>query len=67
MRVKINGEKKDVPDQLSLEALIRLLDLTPERLALELNRRVVRRSEWSETLLAEDDSIEIVHFVGGGG
>lgn len=66
MRVNVNGEKREVPDSATLEALIRLLDLTPERLAVELNRRVVRRAEWPETELAEDDSVEIVHFVGGG-
>ena len=36
------------------------------RIAIELNREVVRRSEWGSTMLKDEDRIEIVHFVGGG-
>jgi thiamine biosynthesis protein ThiS len=46
--------------------LIEELDLPPARIAVELNRDVVRRSDWSTTELRDDDRIEIVHFVGGG-
>ena len=40
--------------------------MAPERVAIELNHRVVRRSEWASTTLEDGDRIEIVHFVGGG-
>jgi thiamine biosynthesis protein ThiS len=40
--------------------------LPATRIAVELNREVVRRSDWSGTILHEDDRVEIVHFVGGG-
>ena len=66
MRLTINGEAREVPDNLTLEALIHQLELVPERLAIERNREVVRRSDWPQTPLAEDDRIEIIHFVGGG-
>ncbi|MEP6921203.1 MAG: sulfur carrier protein ThiS [bacterium] len=66
MWVQINGEKREVAEGLPLDSLIKTLNLTPERIATELNHRVVRRSEWSATVLREDDRIEIVHFVGGG-
>lgn len=46
--------------------LIGFLGLKPERLAIEVNHRIIRRSEWSSTALAEGDKVEIVHFVGGG-
>ncbi len=42
------------------------LSLSPERVAIELNKQVVRRNQWPETMLADGDRIEIVHFVGGG-
>ena len=66
MRISVNGELRDVPAGLSLQELIAMLTLPAERLAIELNRNVVRRIDWIETMLAEDDRVEIVHFVGGG-
>jgi len=66
LRVYINGETRDVTGTLSLAELITQLDLPAARVAVELNREVVRRSEWVSTVLHEDDRIEIVHFVGGG-
>ena len=67
MRIEINGEARDVPENLTLETLLAHLDLNaPERIAIEHNRRVVRRAEWAQTKIEEGDRIEIVHFVGGG-
>lgn len=66
MLVYINGESKEMPESSSLSELISLLDLPAARIAVELNREVVRRNQWDETVLHEDDRIEIVHFVGGG-
>ena len=66
MRVQVNGEIRELPDELTLDALVRQLALVPERLAIELNREVVRRARWAETLIRDGDQIEIVHFVGGG-
>ncbi|HEV2762326.1 MAG TPA: sulfur carrier protein ThiS [Pyrinomonadaceae bacterium] len=67
MRVQLNGETKDVAEGLSLEELVAQLNLAPERLAVELNREVVRRADWPRVKLSEGDRVEIVHFVGGGG
>jgi sulfur carrier protein len=64
--VEVNGESRDVPDSLTLTEFIEHLALAPERLAIELNRQVVRRTLWPQTILKEGDRIEIVHFVGGG-
>lgn len=66
VRIEINGEGREVDEGATVAALVRLLGLAPERLAVELNREVVRRSRWEETALGEGDKIEIVHFVGGG-
>jgi thiamine biosynthesis protein ThiS len=66
LRVYINGESRDVQGTPSLAELISQLDLPAARIAVELNREVVRRSEWSGVMLRDDDRIEIVHFVGGG-
>ena len=67
MQVQINGEAREVADELKLSELVSELALAPERVAIELNQKVVRRNHWPETLLADGDRLEIVHFVGGGG
>ena len=66
LQITVNDKPYDVPDDLSLQELIGFLMLPAERLAIELNRNVVRRGEWPRTELHEDDRVEIVHFVGGG-
>ena len=66
MRIKLNGETKDVDDGTTLLSLVEQLSLAPERLAVELNQEVVRRAEWPEVKLSDGDRVEVVHFVGGG-
>jgi sulfur carrier protein len=66
MLVQINGEKKDLQDGLSLERLLEELGIRPGRVVVELNRDIVARDAHAATLLKEGDTVEIVHFVGGG-
>ena len=66
MRVELNGESKELVEGATLLSLIEQLSLAPERVAVELNRDVVRRADWPATELSEGDRVEIVHFVGGG-
>jgi len=66
LRVYVNGESRELAGPTSLAELITQLDLQPTRVAVELNRAVVRRGDWSTTMLRDEDRIEIVHFVGGG-
>jgi thiamine biosynthesis protein ThiS len=66
LRVYVNGDIQELGDGLFLLELISLLELPSARIAVELNREVVRRKDWSVTVLKEEDRIEIVHFVGGG-
>ncbi len=66
LRVYVNGEPRELNQPLTLAELVTELDLPPARIAIELNRAVVRRNDWSATTLNDDDRIEIVHFVGGG-
>jgi len=65
MKVFVNGELREVEIS-TLAELITELDLPVARIAVELNREVVRRSDWGSTMLKDEDRIEIVHFVGGG-
>jgi thiamine biosynthesis protein ThiS len=66
LRVYVNGESRELSGQISLAELITQLELPAARIAVELNRAVVRRNDWSTTVLQDEDRIEIVHFVGGG-
>ncbi|MBA2732121.1 MAG: sulfur carrier protein ThiS [Acidobacteria bacterium] len=66
MLVLINGESRDVADSITLVELVNHLALAHERLAIELNQKVVRRADWQQTIIHEGDRVEIVHFVGGG-
>ena len=51
---------------MSLSHLLKELGLNPQGVVLELNRRIVGRGQYDLTLLSNEDSLEIVHFVGGG-
>lgn len=66
VRVIVNGEEREIAEGLTLNRLLEELELAPERIAVELNRKVIRRADWPQTVLREGDRIEIVHFVGGG-
>jgi sulfur carrier protein len=64
--ITINGETRDVPPEINLDHLLELFSLPRQRVAIELNNGVVRRSDWPQTLVRDGDKIEVVHFVGGG-
>lgn len=66
MQITVNGEAKDVAQDLTVRGLIELLGLTDGPVAVERNREIVPRAEHLTTQLAERDTIEIVHLVGGG-
>jgi sulfur carrier protein len=65
MQVTINGQDREVPEGATILALIHLHKLTPDKVAVELNRRLVRAIAY-DTPLKPGDVVEIVSFVGGG-
>ena len=66
MQIIVNGEERAVDDSITLLILVQQLGLKPERVAVELNRKIVSRDRWPDTMLQNGDRLEIVHFVGGG-
>ena len=66
MKVLINGETREIAKQVNLLELLREFSLPSERVAIELNKQVVRKKDWESILINDADNIEIVHFVGGG-
>jgi thiamine biosynthesis protein ThiS len=65
-QVTVNGEHRNFPARTTLLEVVRALDLEPERVAVELNRAIVKRALWSDTTVENGAEIEIVQFVGGG-
>ena len=57
MLVIINGEERNIEDGLKVSDLVPLLELKAERLAIEVNRKIIRRAAWQLTPLAEGDKI----------
>lgn len=66
MEVTVNGERRHVPDGLTVRGLVEHLGLTEGPVAVEVNLAVVPRALHAEHVVAAGDVIEIVHFVGGG-
>lgn len=66
MMVKINGDSREVPDGLTVTALLAFLEMRNDRVAIEHNLNILPRALWNETQVRPNDNFEIVHFVGGG-
>jgi sulfur carrier protein len=66
MIVKINGDPREVPDGLTVTALLAVLEMRNDRVAIEHNLNILPRALWNETQVQPNDNFEIVHFVGGG-
>jgi sulfur carrier protein len=66
MHIQLNGTDRVIPDAMTMSGLIDHLGLSGRRLAVEVNRELVPRSQFAEHPLQEGDSVEIIHAVGGG-
>jgi thiamine biosynthesis protein ThiS len=67
MFLVINGEDHhDLPEPLTVLALIAHLALPEKKIAIERNREIVSKSTFKTTELSEGDRLEIIHFIGGG-
>lgn len=66
MRIEVNGKGREVESGRTVRGLLRELGLDPRVVVVERNGEIVRRETLGEVALREGDSVEIVHFVGGG-
>jgi thiamine biosynthesis protein ThiS len=64
--IVLNGESRKIDNGVSLDRLLDLFSLPRQRVAVELNRSVVRRGDWPDTNVGDGDIIEVIHLVGGG-
>jgi sulfur carrier protein len=66
IEVMVNGEHAVIPSGKTVIDLLRILGVRPDRVAVELNRRIVHQRDWDKTSVEPGAQIEIVEFVGGG-
>ena len=66
IEITVNGEPQTTPQGQTILGLLQQLELDPARVAIELDRRIVKTSAWQETVLRPGAQLEIVQFVGGG-
>jgi thiamine biosynthesis protein ThiS len=65
MLIKVNGVEREVAEETDIHALLAAAKLTPDKVAVEVNRRLVKAEKY-DVILKAGDEIEIVTFVGGG-
>lgn len=66
MKITLNGESRDIDAVRTVADLLAHAGYAGRRVAVELNRAIVPRSEHASRTLAEGDRVEIVHAIGGG-
>ncbi len=66
MKLTVNGNATDVKEGLTVEGLLKELDIEPGRVAVEVNVNIIKKVNYQECQLKDGDSVEIVNFVGGG-
>ena len=66
IRIVVNGEDRTVPEGQTILGLLRDLEIDPARVAVELDRAIVKQPHWDATSLRAGARLEIVQFVGGG-
>ena len=66
VQIVVNGQLRNVPEDLSLAQVLNRLEVAPDRVAVELDGKLVRRQDWVGTPVAPGAVLEIVQFVGGG-
>ncbi len=64
--VRLNGETREVPEGLSVEKLLLHLELHPKLVVVEHNGDILRRDAYGAAPVRDGDTLELVHFVGGG-
>ena len=66
MKIKLNGKEKEIAENSSLENLIDELNLRNTPIVAEVSGKIISPENYSETILQEEDTVELIRFVGGG-
>jgi sulfur carrier protein len=66
MQIRVNGEIRDFPEAGKINHLLQTLGLTLEGIVVTLNQTILKKTEWDQIIIKENDVIELISFVGGG-
>ena len=66
MKIILNGEKKIISEGMNILQLLEEFKISPNRVAVEINKKIVKREHFNSTEIKNDDKIEIVRMMGGG-
>lgn len=66
IEVRLNGKDREVQGGMSVLELLESMDLRPGLVVVERNREILDRERYDEVTVEEGDTLELVHFVGGG-
>tara|TARA_Y100001958_G_C20735222_1_gene226356 strand:+ start:173 stop:391 length:219 start_codon:yes stop_codon:yes gene_type:complete len=66
IKITVNGKQIQVMSKFSLKSLVKKLKLPLNKIAIELNKKIIDKKRISKVQLKKGDRIEIVHFIGGG-
>ena len=66
IRIILNGKGSEVEEGILISELLTQMKIEPLKVACEVNQRIVKRAEYSKTLVAPGDEIEILQMIGGG-
>ena len=66
IKITVNGKQIQVISKFSLKSLITKLKIPLNKIAIELNKKIIDKKRISKIYLQKGDKIEIVHFIGGG-
>ncbi len=66
IKIKINGKYMIIKQKTSVQDLIKALKIPIRKIAIEMNREILDKKKLNKKMLKNNDSIEIVHFIGGG-
>ena len=66
IKITVNGKQMQIIPKFSLESLITKLNMPLNKIAIEINKKIIDKKRISKIQLKKGDKIEIVHFIGGG-
>ena len=66
IKIKVNGKMKSIPNNYKVSNLLRDINISLKKVAIELNQEIIDKKKIDKMILKKNDKIEIVHFIGGG-
>ncbi len=66
MRITVNGKVEEFPEGIGIHGILDDFKIRPEGIVVELNSTIIRKNEWQNAVLQNNDAVELISFVGGG-